>query len=80
MILCVLADIMRFASTILRPRAQLVAENLFLRKQSRRTPYCDDRSFPMRRVGAETRHVVDAQTHLRVVPHEKGEPGKSWHS
>jgi hypothetical protein len=32
-VLCVLADIMRYASWMLRRRAQLVAENLFLRKQ-----------------------------------------------
>jgi len=30
---CVLADASRFAFSMLRPRAQLVAENLFLRKQ-----------------------------------------------
>src|SRR5262245_19725895 len=32
-ITCVLADVIRFASSLLRPRAQLAAENLFLRKQ-----------------------------------------------
>ena len=31
--MCVLADASRFAFSMLRPRAQLVAENLFLRKQ-----------------------------------------------
>jgi putative transposase len=32
-IACVLADVIRFASSLLRSRAQLAAENLFLRKQ-----------------------------------------------
>ena len=32
-VMCVLGDIVRFASSPLRPRAQLAAENLFLRKQ-----------------------------------------------
>src|SRR5262249_52432677 len=32
-ITCVLADAIRFASSMFRPRAQLAAENLFLRKQ-----------------------------------------------
>jgi putative transposase len=32
-VVCVLGDVLRFASSILRPRAQLAAENLFLRKQ-----------------------------------------------
>jgi hypothetical protein len=32
-IVCVLADVVRFASSMLRPRAQLVPENVFLRKQ-----------------------------------------------
>jgi hypothetical protein len=31
-IACVLADIVGFALSMLRPRAQLAAENLFLRK------------------------------------------------
>jgi len=32
-IVCVLGDVVRFASSMVQPRAQLVAENLFLRKQ-----------------------------------------------
>jgi hypothetical protein len=32
-IVCVLGDVVRFASSMMQPRAQLVAENLFLRKQ-----------------------------------------------
>src|SRR5215470_3385445 len=32
-IVCVLGDVVRFASSMLQPRAHLSAENLFLRKQ-----------------------------------------------
>jgi hypothetical protein len=51
-IVCVLGDVMRFASSMLQPRAQVVAENLFLRK---RVALYVERQVRLRRADNTTR-------------------------